>query len=522
MKMWFRRIYFNNEHYFSLILLIYFIMGLFFLNIYKYHINTDAPTYIAIAEKYATGHISDAINSFWSPMISWLMVPFLLLGMEGLVAFKFIGLIAGVFAFFALKKLLLDFSVSEDVSHILMLGLFPAFYAFTLITVNPDFLLAVILLFYMQKIISLDYGKSYRNSIVCGLLGAAAYLTKGFAFPFFVSHFTAMNLFRYFATVDLFHRKRIRASFLLGLSSFMLISVLWISIISLKSGRVTFNDAGSYNYKLIVRDHWRMPFDRIGFIAPPDPMAGSVWDNPNLLFAEVDRPFGGIKHRMAAIGRNSVKNIFDAINAFQASSLFSMTIIIFSVLHLMGLPTREILVNRVFLILVTIFLYTAGYLPLLVTKRYLYMNILLIFVLGGYLIDRYDFGGHGQKKVAILFLCLSMMFMPLRDLRATSTMGKDFYIFSKALKKMGVSGRIVSNGHFDDLIFATYHLRAKYYGIAKPGIDDPELLKELNKYHINYYFCWQDRPCSKLLSTYSDISEGKFNNLRIFKILPAL
>ena len=89
-----------KKTFFFSILIGYLAFGLFLLSIYKYHINTDVPTYIAIAEKYATGNFHDAVNSFWSPLISWLMIPFILFGIDPLVAFKIIGLIAGVFAFF--------------------------------------------------------------------------------------------------------------------------------------------------------------------------------------------------------------------------------------------------------------------------------------------------------------------------------------------------------------------------------------------------------------------------------------
>jgi hypothetical protein len=56
---------------FFFLLAAYVVLGLFLLDIYRYHINTDVPTYIAIAEKYAAGHFHDAVTSLWSPLACW-------------------------------------------------------------------------------------------------------------------------------------------------------------------------------------------------------------------------------------------------------------------------------------------------------------------------------------------------------------------------------------------------------------------------------------------------------------------
>jgi hypothetical protein len=84
-----------------------------------------------------------------------------------------------------------------------------------------------------------------------------------------------------------------------------------------------------------------------------------------------------------------------------------------------------------------------------------------------------------------------------------------------------ICGRIASNGRWDDSLFAAYHLRARYYGIAKPGIDDSELLRELHRYRIDHYLCWQDKPCHRRLSRYPEISGGKFAHLRVYKLADA-
>ena len=514
------KVYLLQRAVFLFILIAYFVLGIFLLDIFRYHINTDVPTYVAIAHKYAAGHFHDAINSFWSPLISWLMVPLILFGMDPLVAFKVVGLVTGIFGFFVLKGLLLDFSIPESDIPVLLLGLIPAFYAFTLITMNPDFLLAVILLFYVRLVISENYGKKITDGLVCGFLGVVAYFAKGFAFPFFITHFIIINLCRYFSTVEATVRKNILSCLIIGLVTFAFLSSPWIYLISAKFGKLTFNNAGSYNFKLVM-DHGRNPMEYIGFTAPPDPISVSIFDSPDILSAVSH--LGGqesidIAQSIAIVGHN----IIHTVDIYQAGSIFSTTIIIFSVLFLMGLSKREVLGNKVSLALVTIVLYTAGYLPILVNKRYFYLSIFLIFVLGVSLIYRHDFLVRGRKNVALVCLCISFMFMPIRDLYANVSVGRDIYRFSKVLGDMGVSGRIASNGSLDGSLFASYHLRAKYYGIASPGLSNSSLLRELNRYRINYYFCWQGKPCHGLLSQYPEISGGTLDHLRIYKLADTL
>lgn len=59
------------------ILIIYLILGLFLLNFYQYILNSDGISYISIAQKYMIGDFNNAINGYWGPLFSWLMIPFL-------------------------------------------------------------------------------------------------------------------------------------------------------------------------------------------------------------------------------------------------------------------------------------------------------------------------------------------------------------------------------------------------------------------------------------------------------------
>src|SRR5687767_10061499 len=82
----------------NFLLVIYLLFAVLLYPFLKYYVDSaDTLQYITIAKNYSTGNFADAINSFWSPLITWLLVPFILLGIEPVFAFKILQVIIGVF-----------------------------------------------------------------------------------------------------------------------------------------------------------------------------------------------------------------------------------------------------------------------------------------------------------------------------------------------------------------------------------------------------------------------------------------
>ena len=47
---------------------------------FLHRVAPDAASYLTIARKYRASEFSDAINGYWSPLLSWLVAPLLCLG----------------------------------------------------------------------------------------------------------------------------------------------------------------------------------------------------------------------------------------------------------------------------------------------------------------------------------------------------------------------------------------------------------------------------------------------------------
>ncbi|KTR02959.1 hypothetical protein, partial [Curtobacterium luteum] len=53
--------------------------------------NIDGVSYMSIARQYAAGDWSDAVNAYWSPLVSWLMAPVIGLGLGATTAFMVVN-----------------------------------------------------------------------------------------------------------------------------------------------------------------------------------------------------------------------------------------------------------------------------------------------------------------------------------------------------------------------------------------------------------------------------------------------
>lgn len=475
---------------------VYLAIGVILMRAYPYSMTTDTPSYVSIAAKYSEGRIQEAVNWMWSPLISWLLVPFLRLGIEPLDAIKVLGLATGAVGLLAFRRIFRDLGFPETVQGLLALALAPMFYAFGLTNPNPDLLVAVILIVYMQRVLARDFGARRRDGVACGLLGALAYFAKAYAFPFFAVHFPLVSLWRHAGETDPRRRRDIRLSLLLGLLTFLSVCSPWIAALSAKYDRLTISAAGMYNFRLVHQSP-TADFLEKGFAPPPDARALSAWEDPPRLAESRWEGLGATRARWDTVTR-TVANVLATMDALQAGSVFSAAIIAFALFRLPGMPRRDLLRDPTSLLLLSLAVHPLGYLPLLVDRRYLYLDIFLLLILGAWLLHTCLQGAPRRRLAAIALLCLSFALTPVRDLRANLCINEGAREYAETLKAGGVAGNIGSNGNYDASLYITYFLSraqdARYLGVSRPPTAG-EFTQALREHRIDYYLCWPDRPC---------------------------
>lgn len=516
-----------NKKFLFVIIGAYLLLGMILLSFYRYQINPDGVSYISIAEKYAHGDFKDAINAYWGPLISWLIAPFLYFGFPALLSVKILSLLIGAILFPGVYLLTKQIEILDSIKKGLFITLIPItlYYSFTVIT--PDLLLTCILIFYFGVIFNPQYGNNPYKGILCGCLGAFSYFAKAYAFPFFLLHFFIFNALHYYKASFRRERKKVCKNFILGVCVFLAISSLWIYALGRKYKMFTIGTTGSFSYSYCgpaySSDQAKANTYRDLF-TPPNETAISIWEDPPLVNLISWNPVDSLenfRYQLLMISRN----IYKIIVMFAKFTLLFFAIILGYLLLYLIPVNKQGFKNQKTYPLLTFFLYPLGYIPIVIDEiRYLWLANILLLLMGSHLLSvllRSDFFNHAKRKFAIVVFALSFLVLPIKELAINFNSGKDIFDLSRILEPYNIKGSVVSNDLWPHTLYLSYYLGNQYYGEAGSKYSDEELLNELKKNKIDYYFEWQ-APSKRSKVFHSNFKEivalDKVNNLRIFTL----
>lgn len=504
-----------------LILAIYIVLGLLLIGYYQYQINPDGVGYIQTAEKYLSGNIYGAINAYWGPLLSWLLMLFLILNQtpaHALYSAKILSLIVGFFTIIGVRQLSYRFKMEETIRSTILLMMIPVMLYFSLSVITPDLLIVCLLVYYLAIIFSPGYPDKLSNAFLCGALGAVAYLGKSFIFLFFLAHFLILNILHYYQNSNQDKKKRVFRNLVMGFLTFLLISGVWVGMISSKEGKLTFGTSGEYNHALVGPESNGFPQLSQGLSGPGEinqEKAVNSW-NP---FQSWDY----FQYQLKLIWNNTLYTL----SIYQYFSVISLIILLCYLLLLippLNMFNAENGFTTVLYSLITIIIFSGGYVPVLVEERYLWLIYVLLILMGGYLINLTFKTDIFQKihpknliKATILIIfAFTFILMPLNFLSHNLNTDRDIYDLSNILKtQYGVQGNVATNDRLIDTQYLSFYLNTTSYGQAQKDISDEELQIQLEKYNIDYYFIWGDST-PHILVGYREITDGKIKDLRIY------
>lgn len=504
----------NFELRLILVLVLYAFLGIILLRYYQYQINPDAIQYIGIAKLYLSGDFVKAINPYWGPFLSWLLIPFLFLGQNPgniLYSAKILSLIVGIFTIIGVRQLSYRFEMSEVIRTVILFSLVPIVLYFSFSFITPDLLLVAILVFYLNIIFNQDYPNKLHNGLFCGILGAFAFFTKSFAFLFFLAHFLLFNIFHYFGNKDQETRKKIFKNLFLGLAVFLIVSSVWVGLISNDVGKITFGTSGEINYALAGPETQGVSPHQ-GLSKPGEQEIPKSWSP----FSS----YSNFKYQLTLIWNNTIRTLV----MYQNFSYFYFIILLAYIILLIQPLNKLILDRDVLYPLTTILILSGGYIPVLLEERYLWLVNILLILMGGYLLNllfKSDLFTKARKIVLILLFASSFILMPASYLVYNTHTGEDSYRLSNVLiDNYNIQGNVASNDKVVYMGFLEYYLNFTYYGQAKKDVADEELQNQFKKYDISYYFFWSSsNQNSEFLSkNYPEITNGSIKGLKIYAI----
>jgi hypothetical protein len=514
----------QQRDYFTLAVIVtYLFIGLLLIPYYLYRLNPDGISYLEIAAKYSRGEWHNAVNGYWGPLYSWLLALLLYIGFKPLLGAKILSLTVGFLAILGAKRLSRTFNISPVLQRVFIViaAVNILFFAFVFIT--PDLFIVCFLLWYASLIWNAQYGRRMQQAVMCGVLGALAYFSKAYAFPFFIIHFTLMNALHYFGVFHKVEKSKLRNSYLAGLGVFLIMSATWISIISCKYDRLIIGTAGTFDAPVNLQSFdGAMPFYFTGFVAPPNPTAMSAWEDPSYTAFQLAAPstrtlWEKIKFQIITTVKNGYAFwliLWGRYNKYIAvfSLYFNIALVLLALLYART-ATQRVQSWIWWSLAGTFLLFCSGYLLMLVDERFFWFLFFILILTGVLLLDKLlsstRFQASWLRGVFIILFVSLACYRSLTSLMNVKNSGKDYYQTAQILKNdFHIKGRIVSDKNWDASLIICYFMENKYYGrVAKQNLQK-EVANDLQRLDIDYMMVWGEADPKWLLGEPLHVTAG--------------
>ncbi|MDO8281287.1 MAG: hypothetical protein Q7U10_01465 [Thermodesulfovibrionia bacterium] len=489
-----------------------------------------------MALEYSRGHFHNAVNGFFPPLISWLMVPFIKLGMTPVFAFRALNLVTGLFILIGAKALSYKFNIADGIRNALLLALVPILLYYSTY-LFPDMLALCFLVYYTVIIFDNKYPDRVKNGLLCGVLGSLAYFSKNYAFPFFVAHFLMLNALFFLRCKTAIEKKNVFRNAVVGLVVFFMVSGVWVYLISSKYGSFTFGTAGDYMSKLLgpeVRADYQFedtqeddPVYWAGLLKPSYETALSAWDDPSFMLNKFYPKTVKLTSDPKYLVQRMLKNTRIVIQTVFVKwfSFLSIPIIIAYILFCIQPLDKLLQRGDIIYPLATVVLFSAGLTPFVVNidnVRYFWFDNILLLLMGGQVLSvliRNEFFSGLRMSILIIFFVLSFIAGPLRNVIQKPARGEDNYALFEKLKAYNVQGNIASDDKWSDALQVAYHLKLDndgtfFYGVPKKNQSGEALLHELKSHNIDYYLVYGESG----LPGYKEITDGRIPGLKVFSM----
>lgn len=452
---------------------------------YRYGLGPDGISYLSIAQQYVAGYWKEAVNAYWGPLYSWLIVPLLLVRIPVLLAGKLIQVAAGVLALFALWRMARRFDMSESLARVFLWIAAAMVLAFAMQANTADLIVTALLLLYVTVVVDPQYPSFRYAGAFCGFLGGFAYLAKGYAFFFFVVHFLVVSILHCWTRKAGPERARILLQFFAGSVIFCVISFGWMVVLRAKYHRWMLGTTGEYNFRLVGPESTGYPHLR-HLMPPNSPHAITSWQDPSLASLLTWNPLASssnLKHQIKLITINT-KDIF---RYCEYATLFFPALVLAYIVLCLNSPARS---REWIYLLFTIVLFAGGYVLITIEDRYLWLIYFLILWIAFRSLDLLLIDARLSKpayKLLLSVIVVSFLLSPVITLHSHFREDRNLYQWSKDIKaSVNIKGRLASCADWERSAYVAFVLGAPYYGVPAPVPEADEVARELNPdYHPN-------------------------------------
>lgn len=473
-------------------------------------INPDSISYFSISKKYFDGNFNDAINAYWGPLFSWIIIPSFILKIEPHIYARVIFGFISIIFFFLTDKFFIRLNLNQNIRSLgIYFLILPAVF-FTFYRLTPDYLLLILTMSYVYVTLDRNYFSNRKQIFSSSVLGFLMFLTKSYGLMFFLSYQTILFLIESFLNKKI--SKTVLSNYLLSIILFVFLISPWIYLISNKYGQFTISTSGTINIRIVNPElNFRHPPIEIGFVSPSDDNGISAWDDPDLKKYPQWNPLSSFSN-FKYILNNTVKNVFKLFVFIFAFAPLLAPLVFF-------IKKREFGNVTLVQLLLAGLIFGLGYTPIYVENRYIWPSFIFFTITGLYILNsnllKYFID---TTKYFGLTLILIFSFIPFfiygisQQLPTTSA-----YTQAKLIKKdFNISGNFASTNYWDHGLALSYFLNSKFYGTEKKlPINNPDLVEKAKKMGINYIFDYSKN--SEIVNGLKFI--GKIDTISIYKVI---
>ncbi len=394
-------------------IIIYILLFIFLFPGYRYLMDADATGYFSVAEKIAEGNYLKSVNGIWSPLGSWILVPFIKGGGNAILFAKYLngfyGLISLMLFFNIIRKLKIYFLPAVLIMGAAVL----LFLHFSFARLFADNLLVMILLCYLSIVQSNDFVNNYKKIIAAGFVGALTFYAKAYSFYFVLLHLPIVIICLEKQTNGFYFSKSGLKKIITGIAVLVIASSFWFIALHNKYGHFilgqknvtgTLTELYKPNKKLIyppANGDYAF-FDDISSV---NAVELTPLDNFSLLFIQFK------------LTLNNALLLIITLNEF---SVFLWMIIFISVMLKFYRKKIFFFNSNIAPLLIFIILWPAGFLLFSVQNRFFWVIDLVILCLCGVLLTKLiqsTFLSKNQQVACCIIIIFSFYIYPLMELK---------------------------------------------------------------------------------------------------------
>jgi hypothetical protein len=478
---------------------------------FRYQINPDATSYFTIAYKYAHGDFRHAINGYWGPAFSALLIPAVWLHANMIIAAKIVILLAGLAIIVSAYWFMHHRRVSKLITNFIcvLLGLYLLQWA-TYNAITPDLLMALLGVWLVMLLDRFLTKPTTGQGILLGALGATMYFTKGFGLFLFIGVIGIVALWQWWQSRV--HILVIVRRYLPIAITLLVLVVPFLVLISVKYNKLTINNAGDFDHRIygpVARQV--VPMTVKGPLAPPNSSAISVWEEPTHNTELVPNwspldSYTNFKFFFGSIVRTNLNTTLHSINEF--GPLFGFGVIAIILLALDRKARRQ----EAALFVTVSMLMIIGYSLVLTETRYLWTVVvygLLSIGLWTAHLRKKGVLDTAQITVVGLLVCAICSITATQAFLIERNTGKKTYDQATSLRRLLPQNSHIISDSFNDSYQTCFYLQLQCFSVlAAPDSAQAQhhyyqLLQNLGiTYYVNYHMRPTSPSTNRFIDTY--------------------